>query len=71
MSKRVHSDIRMTYRNQLRKFERLGLGNKTEHGVEVTERLLDITRKRLMELQNQSIRKLRKPVDSDSNRKAA
>lgn len=69
--KRVHSDIRMVYRNQIRKFERIGLDNKTEHGVVVTEKLLAITRKRLMELQSQSIRKLRKPVESSSNREAA
>ena len=38
------------YREQLRKFEKIGLGNKTENDVVVTEKLIAITKKRLYEL---------------------
>ena len=46
------SDIIYFYRGQIARFERIGLGNQTEFGTVVTNRLLDITRKRLCELQD-------------------
>ena len=46
------SDIIYFYRGQIARFEKIGLGNKTEFGTVVTESLLDITRKRLCELQS-------------------
>tara|TARA_Y100000310_G_scaffold311762_1_gene358349 strand:- start:132 stop:455 length:324 start_codon:yes stop_codon:yes gene_type:complete len=38
------------YREQLRKFEKLGLGRFTEHDVRVTDKLVAITVKRLTHL---------------------
>ena len=38
------------YRDQLRKFNNLGIGMKTENRVLITQKLIDITRKRLAEL---------------------
>jgi len=38
------------YQEQLDKFAKLGLGNLTENGVKVTEKLVAITQKRLSEL---------------------
>ena len=38
------------YREQLSKFNRLGLGKLTEHNVKVTPQLIDITSKRLGDL---------------------
>ena len=39
------------YREQLSKFKKIGLGNQTEYGIEVTMRLIECTRRRLQELQ--------------------
>ena len=38
------------YQEQLNKFVKLGIGNKTENGIEVTERLIKITQERLAKL---------------------
>ena len=38
------------YKEQLQKFKKLGLGKKTEFNTVVTERLINITKKRYMEL---------------------
>ena len=38
------------YLDQLAKFEKIGLGNKTENGVTVTETVIDMTKKRLAQL---------------------
>ena len=38
------------YKEQLRKFNKVGLGNKTENDVRVTQELIDITKKRLGEI---------------------
>ncbi len=38
------------YESQLKKFEKIGLGNDTEYGIEVTKGLIDRTKKRLNEL---------------------
>ena len=39
------------YKKQLEKFEKLGLGKKTENGVKITESLIAITEKRLYQIQ--------------------
>ena len=38
------------YREQLRHFDKVGLGNYTQHDVRVTEKLIAITEKRLKDL---------------------
>ena len=38
------------YKDQLRIFEKLGIGKATEHDTIVTDRLIDITKKRLSQL---------------------
>ena len=38
------------YHEQVEKFKKIGIGNKTEHGVVVTENLIKITQKRLAEI---------------------
>ena len=38
------------YREQLDKLRKIGLGNETEHGVVVTDRLIETTCRRLSEL---------------------
>ena len=43
------------YKEQIKKFEKIGLGNKTEFDTVVTEQLFDITRKRLAELQEMKL----------------
>ena len=40
------------YKGQLRKFNKIGLGKKTEFGVMVTPALMEITIKRIQELQS-------------------
>mgnify|MGYP003110627507 CR=1 FL=1 len=45
------SDIITFYRAQLAKFEKIGIGGYTEFKVKITEEVMDITRKRLYELQ--------------------
>ena len=53
MKKEEYASPNMTvciYQGQLRKFYKLGIGNKTENGVEVTQQLIDVTKKRLSQL---------------------
>ena len=38
------------YREQLRHFAKVGLGNRTQHDVKVTETLIAVTKKRLAQL---------------------
>ena len=38
------------YQEQLDKFDKLGLGSQTEHGVVVTKKLIEVTQKRLSHL---------------------
>lgn len=45
------SDIIHFYRNQIAKFEKIGMGNKTEHNTIITDTLMEATRRRLLELQ--------------------
>ena len=44
------SYIANIYKDQLKKFEKLGFGKRTENGVKVTKSLINITKKRLYEL---------------------
>jgi hypothetical protein len=44
---RTPSFIIRFYKDQLKKFKALGIGNYTEHNVEVTESLIKITEYRL------------------------
>ena len=39
------------YKSQLEKFAKIGIGNDTENGVIVTQNLIDITNKRLLQIQ--------------------
>ena len=43
---RRYFEVRDFYRKQIKKFEKLGFGKKTENGVEGTQSLIDITKKR-------------------------
>ena len=48
------------YRGFIERFESIGVGNKTEFKTVVTQRMIDLTRERLYELQTgKSIRKLK------------
>ena len=47
------------YKEQLRRYKKIGLGNKTEHNVVVTEQLIEITKKRLNEL---TVNKLKRKI---------
>ena len=39
-----------SYIEQLEKFKKIGIGNKTEYGVMVTDKLIDTTKRRLAQL---------------------
>ena len=63
-SQRTRDSIMAVYRGQLKKFRALSVyddegnflfGKKTEFGTRVTQELIDITQKRLMELINQNL----------------
>ena len=44
------SEIIKFYREQLEKFYKIGIGNKTEFRTVVTDNLIDATKRRLLEL---------------------
>tara|TARA_Y100000310_G_scaffold300431_1_gene336099 strand:+ start:484 stop:717 length:234 start_codon:yes stop_codon:yes gene_type:complete len=44
------SSIPQFYRDQLKSFDKIGIGNKTNSGVTVTKKLIEVTRKRLSQL---------------------
>tara|TARA_R100000278_G_scaffold88156_1_gene67312 strand:+ start:194 stop:394 length:201 start_codon:yes stop_codon:yes gene_type:complete len=48
------SDMIAFYKMQIKKFNKIGIGNKTEWNTVVTDNLINITKKRLMELQSRS-----------------
>ena len=50
------SDIIHFYRMQIARLEDVGIGNETEFGTTVTNQLLDITRRRLCELQDKRLK---------------
>ena len=45
------TDIIYFYKQQIERFEKIGIGNKTEFNTLITERLINVTLKRLHELQ--------------------
>ena len=49
------SEIIKFYKEQLEKFYRIGVGNKTEFRTVVTDHLIDITKKSLLELQQKRL----------------
>ena len=79
-SQRTRDVIISVYRSQLKKFKDLSVydddgnflfGKTTEFNVKVTEKLIKITEKRLMELINQNLnRKGIKPLENYTNGKA-
>ena len=44
------AEVRKFYRDQLKTFDRIGLVNKTFHGVVITETLINATKRRLKQL---------------------
>ncbi len=44
------SEIISFYKGQLARFDKIGIGNKTEFNTTITERLIDTTRFRLSQL---------------------
>ena len=70
-SKRARDSIMAMYRSQLKKFRELSIyddegnflfGKTTEFGTKVTESLIKITEKRLMELINKNLNKRGIPI---------
>ena len=49
--------LRKFYKNQLYKFNKLGIGNETENGVIITETLIYATERRLKQLTDREIGK--------------
>ena len=43
------------YKEQLRRFKKIGIGKKTEFNTVVTDRLIDCTKRRLKELKNKKL----------------
>ena len=79
-SQRARDSIMAMYRGQLKKFRELSVydddgnflfGKTTEFGTKVTEPLIKITEKRLMELANQSlIKRGIHPIENYTNGQA-
>tara|TARA_Y100000310_G_C20249291_1_gene608326 strand:+ start:304 stop:525 length:222 start_codon:yes stop_codon:yes gene_type:complete len=46
----MNTSMPQFYRDQLRSFERIGIGKKTNHGVVVTKKLIEVTERRLRQL---------------------
>ena len=44
------SELRKFYRNQIARFYKIGIGNKTDNDVVVTETLIEATKRRLSQL---------------------
>tara|TARA_R100000152_G_C6781873_1_gene217439 strand:+ start:2639 stop:2878 length:240 start_codon:yes stop_codon:yes gene_type:complete len=42
--------VALFYRDQLKKFKKIGLGKQTEYGIEITRRLIKVTERRFKEL---------------------
>ena len=59
-----HLDVIRFYKEQIMKFEKLGLGKETEFKVTVTQSLIDCTKERLLQLQCGDVKKkIRKQAD--------
>ena len=59
------SDMIYFYREQVKRLERLGMGNKTEFGTLVTEVLIECTKRRLYQLSNQKMELFRNGRHND------
>ena len=46
----VRERVISVYREQLKTFEKLGIGGVTQYNTKVTQSLIDITKKRMQEL---------------------
>jgi hypothetical protein len=53
---RRYYDIREFYKKQIAKFNRLGIGARTEHNVVITEDLINLTVKRYKEICSKTYR---------------
>ena len=53
------SEIIQFYKDQLKRFEWVGMGNKTEFGTVVTDVLIDCTKRRLKQLNDRKFNLLR------------
>jgi hypothetical protein len=79
-SQRARDSIMAMYRSQLKKFRELSVydnednflfGKTTEFGTKVTQQLIDITQKRLMELINKNLNERGvKPLENYTNGQA-
>ena len=79
-SQRARDSIMSVYRSQLKKFKELSVydddgnflfGKTTEFGTKVTEALIKITEKRLLELYNQNLNKRGiSPIENYTNGQA-
>ena len=79
-SQRARDSIMSMYRSQLKKFRELSVyddegnflfGKRTEFGTKVTDRLIAITQKRLIELINQNLNHSGvKPIENYTNGQA-
>tara|TARA_Y100000310_G_scaffold135869_2_gene134784 strand:+ start:1957 stop:2178 length:222 start_codon:yes stop_codon:yes gene_type:complete len=59
------SDMIYFYREQVKRLERIGMGNKTEFGTLVTEVLIECTKRRLYQLSNQKMELFRNGRHND------
>ena len=59
-----HLDVIKFYKEQIIKFEKLGIGQDTEFNVTVTQAMIDSTKERLLQLQCGEVKKkIRKQTD--------
>ena len=61
------SDIIYFYKQQIARFEKIGLGNTTEFNTVITHRLIDVTIKRLHELQTRRDQLIYRARGRDNN----
>ncbi|QDP62260.1 MAG: hypothetical protein GOVbin2066_27 [Prokaryotic dsDNA virus sp.] len=54
---RLKSDFIRFYKQQFAKLKKIGIGKQTEHGVVVTQMLLDTTERRMTELMVKDLKK--------------
>ena len=59
-----HLDVIRFYKEQIMKFEKLGIGKETEFKVTVTQAMIDCTKERLIQLQCGDVKKkIKKQTD--------
>ena len=54
------SNIIAFYKEQIKKFYKIGIGNKTEFRTIVTDNLINTTKRRLKELQDKKVRLIKR-----------